>query len=245
MDRAVAARLLQSAISGPRRLLAWIGWALLAVAFFLALRADAARREWIRVEGEIVDFTEGETRAPIVDYQTPDGETRQITGDVSTNPRAGEIGDRVPVLINPDDPETVRLGTLTELWFIPGFLGSIGAIFLLIGTLSGGGVAAGRLPGQLSARRLQTLRETGERVMARVTAIIPVGAGASSRVAAHWRLQAQAINPRSGAPTMFVSQPISVDPSPHVKVGDEIGVFVDRDNPKIYAFDFTMLPFGS
>ena len=80
--------------------------------------------------------------------------------------------------------------------------------------------------------------------MARVTAIVPVGAAAASRTPAHWRLHAQAVNPKTGAPVQFVSQPISVDPAPHVSVGDEIGVYVDRDNPKIYAFDFSMLPFG-
>lgn len=245
MDRAVAARLLQSAVSGPRRLLAWIGWALLAVAFFLALRADEARREWIRVEGEIVDFTDGDSEAPIVEYEAPNGEMRRKIGDIASNPRDGAVGDRVPVLINPDDPEIVRLGTPLELWFLPGLLGGMGGVFALVGTLSGAAPGAGRLPGQLSDRRVQQLRETGERVMARVSNIIAVGAGAASRHPAHWRLEAQAINPKTGAPVHFISQPIRVDPAPHVKIGDEIGVYVDRDNPKIYAFDFTMLPFGS
>jgi hypothetical protein len=244
MDRSAAARALAAGLQGPRSLFAWIGWALLAGAFFLALRADEARREWISVEGEIVDFSGDDTDAPVVEYKTPEGETRRKTGDISSNPRAGEIGDRVRVLINPDDPEAVRLGTPLELWFLPGLLGAIGGVFVFVGTLSGAAAGAGRLPGQLSARRLQQLRETGERVMARVTAVVPVGVGAAPRYPAHWRLQAQAVNPRTGAPVQFLSQPIGVDPAPHINVGDEIGVYVDRDNPKIYAFDFTVMPFG-
>ncbi|MDZ7627412.1 MAG: DUF3592 domain-containing protein [Parvularculaceae bacterium] len=245
MDTAVLIKTMQQAFAGPRLIFSVIGWSLLAGAFFLAVQADEARREWIRVDGEIVDFTDGETDAPIVEYVAPNGSRSRITGKISSSPRAGQVGDRVPVLINPDDPEITRLGTPLELWFAPGLLGAIGGVFVIIGALSGGAIGAGRLPGQLSERRLQALRETGERVMARVTGVMAVGAGAASRTPAHWRLEAQALNPEAGAPAVYISQPIKIDPAPYVKVGDEVGVYVDRDNPKIYAFDFSMLPFGS
>lgn len=242
MDRSVLTRALAGGAKFPRALFSVIGWSLLAFAFFLGLRADEARREWIRVEGTIVDFTTGETAAPIVEYVHPEGATRRVTGGVSSNPRAGEIGDRVPVLINPEDPEIVRLGTPLELWFLPGIFGFIGGVFAIIGTLSGASAGAGRLPGQMSARRLQALRETGERVMARVTAILAQGANPATRAAAQWRIEA--VWQDGATARTFVSQPISVDPSPHLKIGDEIGVFIDRANPKVYAFDFSMLPFG-
>ncbi len=244
MDRDALARLLQSAVNFPRSLFALLGWALLAGAFFLALRADEARREWMRVEGEIIGFTDGDTDAPIVSYEAPGGETRTFIGAISSNPRAGAVGDRVPVLINPENPEIVRLGTPLELWFAPGLLGFIGGVFVLVGGLSGGAIGAGRLPGQLSEKRLQTLRETGDRVMARITGVIAHGANAATRAPAHWRLQAEWRDP-AGAVRTFISQPIDVDPSPIVGVGEEIGVFIDRDNPKVYAFDFSMLPFGA
>lgn len=243
MDRSDLARMAQGAISGPRSLFAWIGWAMLAGAFFFALRADEARRAWIRVEGTIVDYTDGETDAPIVEYESPSGETRSVTGAISSSPRAGQVGDRVPVLVNPENPDIVRLGTPLELWFAPGLLGGVGGVFVLIGTVTAGAASgAGRLPGQMSAKRLQALRETGERVMARVTAILAQGANPSARAPAHWRLQA--VWQQDGASHTFISQPIGVDPAPHVKVGDEIGVYIDHGNPKVYAFDFSMLPFG-
>ena len=243
MNQDALARLLQSAVNFPRSLFALLGWALLAGAFVLALRADEARREWIRVEGEIVGFTDGDTDAPIVSYEAPDGGTRTVTGAISSSPRAGAVGDRVPVLINPENPEIARLGTPLELWFAPVLLSFIGGVFILVPGLSGGAIGAGRLPGQLSEKRLQTLRETGERVMARVTAILAQGANPAARAPAHWRLQA--VWQQDGAARTFISQPIGVDPAPHVKVGDEIGVFIDRDNPKVYAFDFSMLPLGA
>lgn len=242
MDRSVLTRAMQNGIGFPRGLFSVIGLALLAAAFFLAQRAFEAQRDWIRVEGTIVGYADGETDAPIVEYQTPGGEKRTVTGLLSSSPRAGEVGDRVPVLINPEDPDIVRLGTPLELWFAPGLFGAIGGVFFLIGTFSGGAAGAGRLPGQLSARRLQTLRETGERVMARVTAILAQGANPATRAAAQWRLEA--VWQDGATSRTFISQPISIDPSPHVKVGDEIGVFIDRGNPKVYAFDFSMLPFG-
>ncbi len=241
------ARLPGRAKRDPRALLKWIGWLLISIAFFLALRADDARRNWIRVEGEIVGFTSNRedegTQAPIVDYRSPQGEPRRVEGEVASQPRAGKRGDRVPVLINPADPETVRLGTPLELWFAPGILGAIGVVLVLVGTLSGGAAGGGRLPGQLSQKRLQTLRETGERVMARVTAILAQGANATTRAPAHWRIQA-VWRDATGAPRTFTSQPIGADPAAYVKIGDEIGVFVDRGNQKVYAFDFSMLPFG-
>lgn len=240
MNQSVLTRAFQGAVQGPRLIFSAIGWSLLAVAFFLALRADEARREWTRVDGTIVDFTGGETEAPIVDYETPSGERRTITGGVSTSPRIGKVGDRVPVYINPANEAEARLGTAVEMWFLPGLIGAIGGVFMLVGSLAGG---TGRLPGQLSERRLRDLRETGERVMARVTAILPQGANAASRIPAHWRIEA-AWRDGAGALRTFISQPVAVDPSPHVAIGDEIGVYIDRRNPRVYAFDFSMLPFG-
>lgn len=245
MDRAVLTRALQGALQGPRLIFSVIGWGLLAVAFFLALGADEMRRDWIRVDGTIVDYTVGETQAPVVDYETPGGERRTITGGVSTNPRFGNVGDRVPVYINPENEAEARLGTAVELWFLPGLLGGIGGVFVLIGTLAGGAPGAGRAPGQISERRMRELRETGERVMARVTEILRIGESSVSRAPAHWRLRAMWHDPATGAPVYFVSQPINIDPAPHVSIGDEIGVFIDRRNPKVYAFDFSMLPFGA
>jgi hypothetical protein len=243
MDQGVLRRALEGAFQGPRLIFSVIGWGMLTVAFLLAIRADEVRREWIRVEGVIVAFTSGESEAPIVEYETPDGEPRTITGGVSTNPRMGEVGDRVPVYLNPANEDDARLGTAVEMWFLPGLLGGIGGVFVLIGTLAGGGIGAGRTPGQVSDRRIRELRETGERVMARVTAIRPQGAVAASRAPAHWRIEASWTD-GAGAVRTFISQPIAVDPSPHVKVGDEIGVYIDRQNQRVYAFDFSMLPFG-
>jgi len=243
MDRSVLTRALQTGVGLPGALFSLIGVGLLVGAFLLAQQAVEAQRDWIRVEGTIVAFSDGETQAPIVEYQAPDGRTRTVTGGISSNPRAGELGDRVPVLINPDDPEIVRLGTPLELWFAPGLLAGIGSVFLVVGALAQGAAGAARLPGQLSERRIQALRETGDRVMARVVEIISAGAIPTGRAAAHWRMRAEWRDP-AGALRIFISQPIAVDPSPHVRVGDEIGVFVDRENPKIYAFDFSMLPFG-
>lgn len=243
MDQAVLTRTIQGALQGPRFIFSAIGWSLLAVAFFLALRADEVRREWIRVDGVIVDFTSGDSQAPIVDYETPGGERRTITGGVSTSPRIGKVGDRVPVYINPSNDADVRLGTAVEMWFLPGLLGGMGGVFTLVGTLAGGGIGAGRLPGQISERRLRELRETGERVMAKVIAIRPQIASAASRIPAHWRIEAS-WQDGAGALRTFISQPIAVDPAPYVRIGDEIGVYIDRKNPKVYAFDFSMLPFG-
>jgi len=227
----------------PRLIFSAIGWGLLALALTFALHADEVRREWTRVDGTIVNFTSGDSQAPIVDYETPGGERRTITGSVSTSPRVGKIGDQVPVYLNPADESEARLGTALELWFAPGILGFIGGVFALVGSLAGRSVESARLPGQMSERRIRALRETGDRVMARVVAIIGVGPAATTRAAAHWRLRAEWRDP-SGADRAFTSQPIAVDPSPYVKVGDEIGIFIDRENPNIYAFDFSMLPFG-
>lgn len=236
MRESVAVRALQAVFAGPKHIFTALGWGLLVLALILALRAEEVRREWIRVEGEIVDFTSGESEAPIVEYTAPNGDRRTIAGGVSTSPRAGKVGDRVPVFLNPQNEDEARLGTAIELWFAPGLLGFIGGGFVLVGTLAGSG--SGRLPGLIGERRLRELRETGDRVMARITAIEAIGAAP----AALWRLRAEWRGP-DGAVHRLISQPIAVDPAPYVKVGDEIGVFIDRQNPGIYAFDFSMLPF--
>lgn len=70
---------------------------------------------------------------PIVTYAI-DGEVFSFKGTFYSNPPDYELGDAVPLGVDPTDPESAYIDTYYERWFVVVLLGSIslGFIFLMI-----------------------------------------------------------------------------------------------------------------
>ena len=94
---------------------------------------------WATAEGTVTSFrqqtdSEGDVSyTSVVQYTTQSGESRTIVNDFAFSGPGGEqLGDRVQVTYNPQDPAQARIigGVTGWLWYIPLV---IGAIFLLLG----------------------------------------------------------------------------------------------------------------
>lgn len=111
-----------------------VGLILAAVGGFLFWDARRFASTAVRGEGRVIGFAVKESRrksgggrttySPVVSYEHQ-GESYELTGRVSSSHVTREIGDRVKILISPDNPGDARLdGPAAQI---------LGGIFLLVG----------------------------------------------------------------------------------------------------------------
>lgn len=114
------------------RFATWIIVALAAFAVWLTISTAWFVHEADTVRGTVVAKYEhprrGATERPEFTYVV-DGHTYRERADVG-DPRI-EIGDRVDVLVDPDDPHDARLATSGSVWKAPIITGSVTALVAL------------------------------------------------------------------------------------------------------------------
>ena len=215
-----------------------VGLALLTVALFLVRSEIAFRSGAVRAAGKVVKLQPSRGRrglvyTPVFSFTDEDGHAHQGTGRVASSPPAYERGEAVTVLYAPGHPESARLESFMETWFLPLILGGIGVIFASIG--------AGFLIALVRRGRMRTrLAATGLVVQARVErpyvdTSIRLNGRSPYRIPAQWQ------NPRDQKVYSFASEPIWFDPAPFVR-GDTISVRIDADDPHQYDMDLSFLP---
>jgi hypothetical protein len=145
--------------SHSRRVWPFLLIPLIAVAPFLLIGLSQAyqvvqqERNWISAPGTVVDNTivaraTGASYAPVVEFRTMEGETVRFTDDVGTVPPEYEVGAKVKVLYDPNDPHNAQLVSWERLWIGPVLLIGSGLLPVLIAALvlwlEGRGVGSSR-----------------------------------------------------------------------------------------------------
>jgi hypothetical protein len=68
----------------------------------------------------VVDQEGGQTNyAPIFRFTARDGQMYTITSNTSSNPPAFQVGERVSVLYQSDQPQHARINRFLQLWLLP------------------------------------------------------------------------------------------------------------------------------
>ncbi len=95
-------------------------------------------RSAIRVEGTIIGYETisqirgSSTSAPLVQFTDEKGTTRELLAKVRSNPPPGQVGDKVTLYYQPNDPSQARLGTFKEMWLHVTILAVLFGIFFII-----------------------------------------------------------------------------------------------------------------
>lgn len=88
-------------------------------------------------DGTVVGFDDsGKGHAPIVEFVPTDGAPTRFTGALS-GPPAFDVGDRVQVRYDPDDPKNAAINRFWYMWFGPVFLGVFALPFVVCGIVFG------------------------------------------------------------------------------------------------------------
>ena len=215
-----------------------LGVVLLVVALYLLRGTQTFLREASTAHGTVIELTrsrssDSNTYAPVVRFVTDAGQSIEFTSKSSSNPPAYSEGEGVGVLYRPAAPHDARINGFFSLWLGPIIAGSLGAVFTLIG-------AGMVIAPMLSARKEADLRQHGTRI---VTAFQSVEENTSLSVNGRhpFRVVTQWTNPATSQIHVFESENLWFDPTAHINVRD-IGVFIERGNPKRYFVDLSFLP---
>lgn len=72
---------------------------------------------------------------PVFEYEI-NQKTYQTTSNVSLGEDNYEIGEEVPILIDPEDPEKIIVNTFTDRWMLYIILGAFALMFILMGAVA-------------------------------------------------------------------------------------------------------------
>jgi hypothetical protein len=79
------------------------------------------------------DQEHGYMFAPLVSFQTRDGETIEFQSSLRSSSPSYRKGERVTVLYDPERPNSAAISSLASIWLGPMVTGIIGTAFLLMG----------------------------------------------------------------------------------------------------------------
>ena len=116
---------------------ALVGTLFFSVACYFLWRDYQITHDSITVTGRVIDLQFGSAdhnsgAIPVIEY-TWKGKTNIIYGSTSSNPPAVDIGEKVEVIINRDDPSKVVLNLISERYFLILIFGIMASIFSAIG----------------------------------------------------------------------------------------------------------------
>jgi len=216
-----------------------VGLGLLVGAFFAVTHTLSFRSISKTAEGVVVDLVEsrgdkGSTLyKPVVEWADPAGRKRRFTGSVASSPPSYSRGEKVALRYDPSNPESARVDSFMENWFVGLSLSLMGMVFTAIGAGFG-------IHGWIRRKNLQWLSAHGTRIQAKFT-----GVDVNTRLRVNgrspWVLTAQWQDPKSGVVHTFTSDSIWFDPTEFVK-GPTLEVIYNPEKPSIYTVDLSFLP---
>jgi Protein of unknown function (DUF3592) len=113
---------------------------LLGAATVLAVSTADFERKAQRTDGVVIDLRDPPGLSsswavhPVVTYVSPvDGRQYTFQDETGSRPPAYAIGERVPVLYDPDQPGDARIDSLANRALGPAICGGIGAVFTALG----------------------------------------------------------------------------------------------------------------
>jgi hypothetical protein len=177
----------------------------------------------IRVEGIVI----GSYANSVIEYPHPQtGERLTVTTSVSTSPPIYEVGEKVFVHVNPENPQDALIEGFMEQWFVPILIILFSLLFLGIGLVS--------LYFYWRAKAKENLKQTGIPVTGKVISVEEIR-NLKINDENPWRIFVVVRNPLNGTELSIKSAPI-LD-KPKLKPEDKITVYFDPQNPKNYYID--------
>ena len=200
-------------ISRIAYLFLFLGLAMLAGAAYWASRVEQFARAASRAPGTVVKIERSHSGSsssyyPVVRFRTAAGQDITFRSSFGSNPPSHAVGEEVEVLYRESDPGEARIKSFFGLWGGATIIGSIGAVFALVG----GGILYWR---RRAARLAQYLRRHGTPVQ---TEFQNVELNTALRVNGRhpWRIVTQWKNPASGELHLFRSDNLWFDPTRHI-----------------------------
>lgn len=98
--------------------LGFFGWGVYAAYTAYRLETNGAVTEGIVIQMDASTTDGSTTYSPIIEFQA-NGQTYSFDGNVSSNPPQYQVGDKVNVRYDKDDPSTAQIDKWSERWLMP------------------------------------------------------------------------------------------------------------------------------
>jgi len=167
---------------------------------------------------------------PVVEYRDSEGRTRTYHSSTGSNPPNYEVGERVTIIYQRDNPTRAVIDGFFDRWFLPVFLFGFGGIFATVGW----GLVFAYYRRRMTVARLRT---SG---VATTAKFVECYRDTSTEINGRnpWRVATQGTNPVSGKIDSFTSDPLWVDLSAALK-DKSLPVMVDPANPAKHWVDLS------
>lgn len=99
------------------------------------------------------------TYKPTVQFRDTNGRTVEAESWMSSSSYDFNVGEKIPILYDPADPENIRLNYFFEKWGFGVILTGIGGFMVLVGRMSRGRMRKPKIPAQAKPRRPKPTRE--------------------------------------------------------------------------------------
>jgi hypothetical protein len=170
--------------------------------------------------------------APVIEYSGPNQTTKTYRSDIFSSPPSYHVGQKVNLWYDPIRTDKVVINGFDQ-WFLPVFFGFF---FLAFGGVGFGGLLFHYVRQQNQTRLLRT----GKAVEANFVETFINGAfqvnGKSPLV-----VRSKWTDPLSQKQYTFDSENLWEDPSPYIKSGSTLTVYIEPDNPMQYYVDLRFL----
>ncbi len=166
------------------------------------------------------------TYTPEIQFQDRNGQLHTIRTFISSNEGDYHVGEPMPVLYSPQNPDQATVGTFWEI-----YIGCILLLILSLAALISGGVASTLL--KQEEKRKQHLLTNGQRIEATITNINHL-TSIKKHGQSPWLITAEWTNPLNNQKYDFGSELLWLEPTGYTKNG-KITVFIDAQNPEHYV----------
>lgn len=215
-----------------------IGFILLGVALYLYLDKQAFLDKAEISQGKVIELLRTKSDnsisyRPVVEYITKKGIKIEFSSSLSSNPASYNVGENVPVLYDPINPNKAEINGFKALYLGPLIVGTIGIVFFLIGFMA-------IRSSYLKQKESKYLLNNGKRI---ITKFENVQHNKSTESSGRnpFQIYSQWLNPNTNEIYIFKSDDIWFDPTDFIK-SEEIKVLINPDNPKQYIMDTSFLP---
>jgi hypothetical protein len=220
-----------------------VGVGMLVGSFFAFTDTRSFISRAVEAEGQVIGLdrsrsssgsgSSSTTYRPVVEFTSATGKRIEFTSNVGSNPPSHRVGESVRVLYDPVDPDSARIKSFFQLWFVFIIFFVLGLIFAAIGLT----MILLRVRGR---QRTEWLSRHGRRIQ---TVFQGVELNRSLHVNGRspYQIISQSSDPASNTVRVFQSENIWFNPSDYVE-GQTIDVLVDPNDPKKYVMDISFLP---
>lgn len=211
---------------------AFVGTIIGVIGTLVWLDTNRLTRDGVRTTGTVVDLVGQRSLAPVVEFMTKTGEPQRYMSSTYSNPPAYDVGERVTLWYDPQNPREVVLDGFSR-WLLPGIMT---LFFVIFGGLGYGGL----LYHYFKKRDTAWLLQNGQTVQATLTDVV-WKTSVKLNNASPFVVHCQWLDPATQQMHVFESDHVWYDPTPYLQ-NRSLPVLIDPNNPRKYYVDLSFLP---